>query len=234
MFAISVALGAASVILVVLYFEQGQQMYLAGALGAFIFGLLVLGIDVKRDTVRKQFEAVRRKVDSLTLDNTLLLEKLGNIDQKLSIVEKGVVLNAPFMGRISESSLAERQSAFTKTRVGESLTDQAKESEKSRSDMSCPKCGSAIQRDFKYCPVCSASLEVGTDEPVAASCPSCGQKISTDYSFCPYCSLRLEKVCPGCYSSVKLDCKSCAYCGHTLQASSFHDLTWDMAQTRND
>jgi RNA polymerase subunit RPABC4/transcription elongation factor Spt4 len=54
----------------------------------------------------------------------------------------------------------------------------------------CPKCGTAVQEDFVFCPRCGAEI--------LTACPSCHRAVQTDWVRCPYCGVDLlaEKVTP--------------------------------------
>ena len=43
----------------------------------------------------------------------------------------------------------------------------------------CPKCGTAVGADFRFCPKCG--------DAIAPMCPHCGRSIQRDYACCPYC-----------------------------------------------
>ena len=43
----------------------------------------------------------------------------------------------------------------------------------------CPKCGTSIGSDFRYCPKCGYA--------VTPMCRHCGRSIERDYVVCPYC-----------------------------------------------
>ncbi|MHA1380679.1 MAG: double zinc ribbon domain-containing protein [Candidatus Helarchaeota archaeon] len=49
----------------------------------------------------------------------------------------------------------------------------------------CPRCGSAIQGDFFYCPYCSLQLK-------RLTCPGCSKDVRADYKMCPYCGIQLK------------------------------------------
>ncbi len=44
----------------------------------------------------------------------------------------------------------------------------------------CPKCGSAVRREFKTCPYCMFSLR--------NTCESCQQELKPEWKICPYCT----------------------------------------------
>ena len=44
---------------------------------------------------------------------------------------------------------------------------------------SCPKCGSGVRADFRFCPKCGYSF--------APVCWNCGRGLQPDYVICPYC-----------------------------------------------
>ena len=43
----------------------------------------------------------------------------------------------------------------------------------------CPKCGTAVGPDFRFCPKCGYSF--------APACGNCGRGIQPDFAVCPYC-----------------------------------------------
>jgi RNA polymerase subunit RPABC4/transcription elongation factor Spt4/putative effector of murein hydrolase LrgA (UPF0299 family) len=44
---------------------------------------------------------------------------------------------------------------------------------------SCPKCGTGVGGDFRFCPKCGYSF--------APTCGNCGRSIQPDFLVCPYC-----------------------------------------------
>ena len=49
----------------------------------------------------------------------------------------------------------------------------------------CPRCGSAIQGDFFFCPYCSNQLK-------RLTCPGCQKEVRADFKLCPYCGIQLK------------------------------------------
>lgn len=43
----------------------------------------------------------------------------------------------------------------------------------------CPKCGTSVGADFRFCPKCGYA--------VTPMCPHCGRSIQRDFACCPYC-----------------------------------------------
>jgi RNA polymerase subunit RPABC4/transcription elongation factor Spt4 len=52
----------------------------------------------------------------------------------------------------------------------------------------CPKCGTGIGPDFRFCPKCGYSF--------TPSCANCGRPISRDYICCPYCGKTVGAAMP--------------------------------------
>lgn len=80
------------------------------------------------------------------------------------------------------------------------------------SSPACPKCGEAVQSNWKACPACAASL--------AAGCPSCGADVQPNWKACPACGESLGRVatpeCSNCGKDVQANWKACPECGITL------------------
>lgn len=52
----------------------------------------------------------------------------------------------------------------------------------------CPKCGSAVGPDFRFCPKCGYAF--------APSCAHCGRGINPDFVCCPYCGKAVGAAMP--------------------------------------
>lgn len=69
--------------------------------------------------------------------------------------------------------------------------------------MKCKKCNKEIQDGFKFCPYCSASVEI------TYSCPKCGATdIPKDSKFCPDCGYELVDVSKSDSQSTKVSKKN--------------------------
>jgi RNA polymerase subunit RPABC4/transcription elongation factor Spt4/putative effector of murein hydrolase LrgA (UPF0299 family) len=54
--------------------------------------------------------------------------------------------------------------------------------------MGCPRCGTLIGSDFRFCPKCGYAI--------SPTCVQCGRGISRDYICCPYCGKTVAAVPP--------------------------------------
>lgn len=52
----------------------------------------------------------------------------------------------------------------------------------------CPRCGAAVQDDFKACPSCGFELR--------HNCPNCGRPVGAGWQYCPHCSTSLGGPTP--------------------------------------
>jgi hypothetical protein len=75
----------------------------------------------------------------------------------------------------------------------------------------CPKCGSAIQLDWKACPKCGQELGA---PPL--KCPNCNGDVQTGWKACPNCGAQLATRCPKCGKDVQPAWKACPSCGQAL------------------
>lgn len=54
-----------------------------------------------------------------------------------------------------------------------------------KDDFTCPGCGNRVSSDYKFCPVCRASLRV--------NCAKCGKEMQGGWSCCPSCGTAVTK-----------------------------------------
>lgn len=74
----------------------------------------------------------------------------------------------------------------------------------------CPKCGSHLPANAKFCVECGAKIEsLAEDEMI---CPACGKKTHKG-KFCMECGQPLAIICPNCGAKVPQGGKFCLECG---------------------
>ncbi len=77
----------------------------------------------------------------------------------------------------------------------------------------CPKCGSTLPANAKFCLECGSKVqEIASDEVV---CPHCGNKTKKG-KFCSECGQLLVNKCPKCGTEVPSGAKFCLECGSKL------------------
>ena len=79
----------------------------------------------------------------------------------------------------------------------------------------CIHCGSLIDRDARFCPVCASNSPFGYQCPAClrdivkgqAVCAGCGRQL---YILCPICGGRsfVQEKCEACYASFMIRCKN--------------------------
>lgn len=74
----------------------------------------------------------------------------------------------------------------------------------------CPKCGSELPENAKFCLECGAKIEVLSDDEII--CPVCGKKTPKG-KFCMECGAPLIKKCPSCGAEIPQGGKFCLECG---------------------
>lgn len=83
---------------------------------------------------------------------------------------------------------------------------------------SCPKCGSIVPQNNKFCPNCGFQME----QTQTVVCSKCGTHIPEGSKFCPNCGNPMEapkaenKKCPNCGAEVSAGTKFCPNCGKGL------------------
>ena len=77
----------------------------------------------------------------------------------------------------------------------------------------CPKCGSTLPRNAKFCLECGAKIETLTENEII--CPFCGKKTPKG-KFCLECGHPLVSKCPNCGADIPPGGKFCLECGTKL------------------
>lgn len=76
----------------------------------------------------------------------------------------------------------------------------------------CPKCGTMVPGDTKFCPNCGSPMTAGT-----VPCPKCGSQVPEGTKFCPNCgndmSKPATKKCASCGAEIPAGSKFCPECG---------------------
>lgn len=80
-------------------------------------------------------------------------------------------------------------------------------------NVTCPKCGSAVPANSKFCLECGNKIEILADDEVI--CPVCGKKVRKG-KFCLECGASLINKCSKCGAEVPLGGKFCPECGEKL------------------
>ena len=83
----------------------------------------------------------------------------------------------------------------------------------SLANVTCPKCGSAVPANSKFCLECGNKIEILADDEVI--CPVCGKKVRKG-KFCLECGASLINKCTKCGAEVPLGGKFCPECGEKL------------------
>ena len=78
----------------------------------------------------------------------------------------------------------------------------------------CPKCGTQVPADSKFCTCCGARI----DEPAGGGiCAKCGAKLAPGAKFCSECGTPAQSVCPKCGAKISGSAKFCPECGQKLK-----------------
>ena len=93
------------------------------------------------------------------------------------------------------------------------LTNAAMGATSASANAVCPKCGSAVPANSKFCLECGTKIEaLAADEVI---CPVCGKKVRKG-KFCLECGASLINKCPVCGAEVAPGGKFCPECGTKL------------------
>lgn len=76
----------------------------------------------------------------------------------------------------------------------------------------CPKCGSDLPEDAKFCLNCGERVPADEDTVI---CPECGKRIPK-VKFCPECGHKFGNTCPSCGAALADGAKFCTECGTKL------------------
>ena len=85
--------------------------------------------------------------------------------------------------------------------------------EEPKHKITCPKCGSEVPENSKFCLECGTKIEILAEDEMI--CPSCGKKTHKG-KFCMECGSPLVSRCPKCGVEVPNGAKFCLECGEKL------------------
>lgn len=78
----------------------------------------------------------------------------------------------------------------------------------------CPKCGTQVPADSKFCTRCGARMDEAASGGI---CAKCGAKLTPGAKFCPECGTPTQSVCPKCGAKLSGNAKFCPECGQKLK-----------------
>lgn len=82
------------------------------------------------------------------------------------------------------------------------------ETQNNKKSTKCPKCGTEIEENKKFCPECG--------EKIGTFCKECGVKVEKNQKFCPECGASQIFICPQCKKEINENSKFCPECGTQL------------------
>ena len=82
------------------------------------------------------------------------------------------------------------------------------------SGVKCPKCGSELPPNAKFCLGCGTKVEKISENEMI--CPHCGKQTPKG-KFCIECGGKLQQHCPNCGNEVPQGAKFCSECGTKLK-----------------
>lgn len=98
--------------------------------------------------------------------------------------------------------------------VGGLVNESIGKAVQSDNKFKCPKCGSDLPPNAKFCLECGTKIEALSENEII--CPHCGKKTHKG-KFCSECGGRLQINCPNCGNEVPQGAKFCLECGTKLE-----------------
>lgn len=80
-------------------------------------------------------------------------------------------------------------------------------------EKTCPKCGTRVSADAKFCTKCGANV-ISTE---SGACRKCGAKLTPNAKFCPECGTPTASVCAKCGAKLAPNAKFCPECGEKVK-----------------
>lgn len=83
---------------------------------------------------------------------------------------------------------------------------------------SCPKCGTIVPANSRFCPSCGAGMQQQNAAEMVA-CPKCGSQVPSSSKFCPNCGTSMApqqpetRKCSNCGTEINSNAKFCPNCG---------------------
>ena len=151
----------------------------------------------------------------------ITLDKSQNVSKILHPIDVRIYTNADNYEYVAYKDFLERIPKNIKPKIVDNYTEggivhRTPSMESKRNTRMCPKCGSPVESDSKFCTVCGEKIP----EKEEVRCKVCGYELEEGTKFCPNCGkpVVIEEVeeklrCVDCGYQLEEGAKFCPNCG---------------------
>ena len=151
----------------------------------------------------------------------ITLDKSQNVSKILHPIDVRIYTNADNYEYVAYKDFLEKIPVNIKPKIVDNYTEggmvhRTPSMESKRSTRMCPKCGSPVESDSKFCTVCGEKIP----EKEEVRCKVCGYELEEGAKFCPNCGkpVVIEEVgeklrCVDCGYELEEGAKFCPNCG---------------------
>ena len=154
----------------------------------------------------------------------IILDKSQNVSKILHPIDVRIYTNADNYEYVAYKDFLEKIPENIKPKIVDNYTEggmvhRTPSMESKRNTRMCPKCGSPVESDSKFCTVCGEKIP----EKEEVRCKVCGYELEEGAKFCPNCGKPVvieeaeEKLrCVDCGYELEEGAKFCPNCGKSV------------------
>lgn len=186
--------------------------------------LMELSEEVQK-TLEKRFDELGLELSDFNFENVSLpaeLEKAMDENARLGMMRKNVdvytqlaqaeaLKNAAKNPGMAGSTMGAGLGLGMGMQMMNAMSNMGKPASATKA---CPKCGTQVPADSKFCTHCGARMDEAAGGGI---CAKCGAKLTPGAKFCPECGTPTQSVCPKCGAKLSGNTKFCPECGQKLK-----------------
>ena len=158
----------------------------------------------------------------------ITLDKSQNVSKILHPIDVKIYTNADNYEYVAYKDFLEKIPEKIKPKIVDNYTEggmvhRTPSMEAKRNTRMCPKCGSPVESDSKFCTVCGEKIP----EKEEVRCKVCGYELEEGAKFCPNCGkpVVIEEVeeklrCVDCGYELEEGARFCPNCGKLVEAEA--------------